>query len=183
MSQFLPTDIQDVIRIQPKVFQDARGFFMETYRNNVFSQAGIAHDFVQDNHSSSTRWILRGLHYQVTHTQGKLVRVVIGEIFDVAVDLRKSSPYFGKWVGAYLSDENKEQLWIPPGFAHGFLVMSDRADVVYKTTDYYDPEGDRTLHWNDPSLRIKWPLPDGIQPIVSEKDDSGALFTDAEVFA
>lgn len=183
MSKFSPTDIPDVIRIQPRVYQDIRGFFLETYQKEVFSQAGIWQEFVQDNHSSSTQWTLRGLHYQVTHTQGKLVRAVIGEIFDVAVDLRQSSPYFGNWVGAYLSDENKEQLWIPPGFAHGFLVLSERADVVYKTTDYYDPEGDRTIRWDDPSLGIVWPIPEGTHPLVSEKDRSGAMFADAEVFA
>jgi dTDP-4-dehydrorhamnose 3,5-epimerase len=182
MSQFLPTDIPDVVRITPRVFQDVRGFFMETYQKEIFSQAGIMHEFIQDNHSSSIQWTLRGLHYQVTHTQGKLVRAVIGEIFDVAVDLRKSSPHFGKWVGAYLSDENKAQLWIPPGFAHGFLVLSERADVVYKTTDFYDPQGDRTIQWNDPTLGIDWPIPSGKLPLVSAKDMSGTQFTDAEVF-
>lgn len=183
MSQFLPTDIPDVIRIEPKVYADVRGYFMETYQKEIYSQAGITHEFVQDNHSSSTQWTLRGLHYQVTHTQGKLVRAVIGEIYDVAVDLRVSSPYFGHWVGAYLSDQNKAQLWIPPGFAHGFFVLSERADVVYKTTDFYDQEGDRTIRWNDPKLGIHWPIPQGIQPLVSEKDNSGLMFSDAEVFA
>lgn len=183
MSHFSSTEIPDVIRIQPRVFQDLRGFFMETYQKEIFSQAGIEYDFVQDNHSSSGKWTLRGLHYQVTHTQGKLVRVVIGEIFDVAVDLRSSSSTFGKWVGAYLSAENKAQLWIPPGFAHGFLVLTDRADVVYKATDYYDPAGDRTIRWDDPSLGIDWPIPEGVQPLVSEKDSSGKFFNDAEVFA
>lgn len=182
MSHFSPTEIPDVLSITPRVFEDHRGFFMETYQKQAFSQAGILHEFVQDNHSSSRQWTLRGLHYQVTHTQGKLVRVVIGEIFDVAVDLRKSSPYFGKWVGAILSDKNKTQLWIPPGFAHGFLVLSKHADVVYKTTDFYDREGDRTIYWNDPDLGILWPIPDGIQPLVSEKDKSGTLFTEAEIF-
>ena len=180
---FTPTEIPEVLKIQPRVFGDARGFFMETYQKEVFSQVGINYEFVQDNHSSSTKWILRGLHYQVSHTQGKLVRVVIGEIFDVAIDLRISSPYFGKWVGVYLSEVNKEQLWIPPGFAHGFLTLSDRTDVIYKTTDFYDPQGDRTIRWNDPTLGIKWPIPVDIQPLVSEKDKLGALFTDAEVFA
>ena len=182
MSHFSPTEIPDVLSITPRVFEDPRGFFMETYQKQVFSQAGILHEFVQDNHSSSGQWTLRGLHYQVTHTQGKLVRVVIGEIFDVAVDLRKSSPHFGKWVGAILSDKNKTQLWIPPGFAHGFLVLSKHADVVYKTTDFYDRESDRTIYWNDPDLGILWPIPDGIQPLVSEKDKSGTLFSEAEVF-
>ncbi len=179
---FSPTNIPDVIRIRSKVFEDARGFFMETYQKEVFSQGGITQSFVQDNHSFSTQWALRGLHYQITHTQGKLVRVVTGEIFDVAVDLRRCSPYFGQWVSAFLSDINKEQLWIPPGFAHGFLVLSESADVVYKTTDYYDPDGDRTIYWNDPELGIAWPIPNGIQPLVSEKDSLGVSFSDAEVF-
>ncbi len=182
MPIFSQTEIPEVIQIQPKIFQDKRGFFMETYQKEIFAQAGIDLEFVQDNHSSSSKWTLRGLHYQVTHTQGKLVRVIIGEIFDVAIDLRQSSPYFGKWVGATLTAENKNQLWIPPGFAHGFLVLSDRADVVYKTTDYFDPSGDRTICWNDPTLVIDWPIPGDKQPIVSEKDASGALFTEAEVF-
>jgi dTDP-4-dehydrorhamnose 3,5-epimerase len=182
MHLFTPTEIPDVIKIKPKVYADARGFFMETFRQDIFSQSVISHQFVQDNHSSSTQWTLRGLHYQTEHTQGKLVRVVIGEIFDVAVDLRKSSPYFGKWIGAVLSAENKEQLWIPPGFAHGFLVLSPRADVVYKATDYYHPQSDRTILWQDPDLSIQWPIPAGIQPIISNKDAAGQRFTEAEVF-
>jgi dTDP-4-dehydrorhamnose 3,5-epimerase len=172
----------DVIRIQPNVITDCRGFFMETFQKELFIQAGITDEFMQDNHSSSIKWTLRGLHYQISHTQGKLVRVVIGEIFDVAVDLRKSSPFFGKWVGICLSEENKEQLWVPPGFAHGFLVVSDRADVVYKTSDYYDPAGERTIRWNDPDLAINWPIPQGEHPIISEKDATGASFKEAEVF-
>lgn len=182
MYDFFPTDHPDVITITPKVFFDRRGFFMESYQKEKFSAVGIASEFVQDNHSSSSYLTLRGLHYQVTHTQGKLVRVVSGEIFDVAVDLRQSSPFFGKWVGAHLSAENKQQLWIPPGFAHGFLVLSERADVIYKTTDYYDPVGERTICWDDPSLAIMWPIPTGEQPIVSEKDSSGTHFLKAEVF-
>ena len=182
MTKFFTTNIPDVIQLQPKVFTDQRGFFMETYRGDLFSKNGIADSFVQDNHSSSIKGCLRGLHYQVTHSQGKLVRVVIGEIFDVAVDLRESSPHFGRWVGVYLSAENKEQLWIPPGFGHGFFVLSDRADVVYKATDYYDPTGDRTIRWDDPDLDIKWPIPTGQQPIISEKDAAGALFKESEVF-
>ena len=182
MDLFTPTDIPEVIKIRPKVFSDSRGFFMETFRHDILSKSGISHEFVQDNHSSSMQWTLRGLHYQLMHTQGKLVRVVIGEIFDVAVDLRKSSPHYGKWIGVYLSAENKEQLWIPPGFAHGFLVLTERADVVYKATDYYDPQSDRTILWNDPDLSIKWPIPEGILPIISEKDASGQHFTEAEVF-
>lgn len=182
MNQFIPTEIPDVIQIQPKVFVDKRGFFMETYRDDIFSQFGKPHKFVQDNHSSSAKWTLRGLHYQVTHTQGKLVRVVVGEIFDVAVDLRRSSSFFGQWVGAYLSAENKTQLWIPPGFAHGFLVVSNRADVVYKATDYYDSTGERTIRWDDPELGIEWPISKEEQPIISQKDATGALFKEAEVF-
>lgn len=182
MSSFQNLTIPDVIKIQPTVYQDKRGFFMETYQKDLFSNAGINDEFVQDNHSSSAKNILRGLHYQVTHPQGKLVRVVIGEIFDVAVDLRASSPHFGRWVGVYLSAENKDQLWIPAGFGHGFFVLSDRADVVYKATDYYDPTSERTIRWDDPGLDIKWPIPTGQQPIISEKDAAGALFKEAEVF-
>ena len=181
--EFLPTEHPEVIRIIPKVFTDTRGFFMESYQRRAFATAGIDHDFVQDNQSSSSQGTLRGLHYQVTHTQGKLVRVVIGEIFDVAVDIRKSSPYFGRWVGAYLSEDNKEQLWIPPGFAHGFYAVTKRADVVYKTTDYFDPEGDRCIRWNDPTLAIQWPITNDTDLIVSEKDQAGTSFNNAEVFA
>jgi dTDP-4-dehydrorhamnose 3,5-epimerase len=180
--KFTPTYHPDVIEIFPNLFTDQRGFFMETFHKALYAQNGITHEFLQDNHSSSIKWTLRGLHYQITHTQGKLIKVVTGEIFDVAVDLRSSSPFYGKWVGAYLSEINKNQLWIPPGFAHGFLVLSDRADVIYKTTDYYDPDGERTIRWDDPELEIEWPIPDGIEPIISKKDASGELFTKAEVF-
>lgn len=176
------TTIPDVILIQPKVYEDSRGFFMETYQKNRFAKAGIPFEFVQDNHSSSCKHTLRGLHYQINHTQGKLVRVVIGEIYDVAVDLRHSSPYFGQWVGAVLSDKNKHQLWIPEGFAHGFIALSDQADVVYKTTDYFDPTGERCIRWDDPDLAIDWPLSEGITPLVSPKDAGAPLFVDAEVF-
>ena len=179
---FIRTDIPDVIRIQPQVFGDARGFFMETYQKQKFSAAGITEEFVQDNHSSSRYLTLRGLHYQVTHTQGKLVRAILGKIFDVAVDLRQDSPFFGKWVGVHLSEENKEALWIPPGFAHGFLALSDRVDITYKASDYYDPTGERCIRWDDPTLGIEWPLPAGEVPIVSDKDASGLSFKDAEVF-
>jgi dTDP-4-dehydrorhamnose 3,5-epimerase len=182
MKQFLPTEIPDVILIEPFVFQDERGFFMETYRQDKFTQAGISYEFVQDNHSTSTQWTLRGLHYQIEKTQGKLVRVVQGEIFDVAVDLRKSSPFFGKWVGVTLSAENKKQLWVPPGFAHGFLVVSEQADVLYKTTDYYHPPGERTIRWSDPDLAIQWSIPSGTHPVISEKDAAGDFFSEAEVF-
>jgi len=179
---FLSTNLPDVIRIQPEIYMDQRGFFMETFQLKQFSGAGIDFEFVQDNHSSSKELTLRGLHYQITHTQGKLVRAVIGEIFDVAVDLRKSSPNFGKWVGAHLSAENKEQLWIPPGFAHGFLALTARADVIYKTTDYFDPDGERTIRWDDPNLAIDWPIPQDASPLVSAKDAAGSSFKEAEVF-
>ncbi len=181
--RFLPTDLPEVIRIQPEVFEDNRGFFLEAYQKEKFKDAGIDFDFVQDNHSSSLQYVLRGIHYQVTHTQGKLVRVVVGEIFDVAIDLRKSSPNFGKWVGVFLSDENKEQLWIPPGFGHGFLAISKQADVLYKATDYFDPQGERCIRWNDPDLNIDWQIPEGISPIVSAKDAAGSSLLKAEVFA
>ena len=156
---------------------------MESYKKYYFMKSGIDCDFVQENHSSSKKAALRGIHYQVTHTQGKLVRVVIGEIFDIAVDLRRSSPFFGKWVGVVLSETNKEQLWIPPGFGHGFYTLSDRADVVYKATDYYDPKGERCIRWDDPDLAVDWPIHDSTTPLVSQKDSAGVSFADAEVFS
>ncbi|MDP2966561.1 MAG: dTDP-4-dehydrorhamnose 3,5-epimerase [Pelolinea sp.] len=176
------TDNPDVIGFEPRVFSDERGFFMESYRRDKFHQAGIPHEFVQDNHSFSIKGTLRGLHYQISHVQGKLVRVTSGEIFDAAVDLRKSSPNFGKWVGLILSAENKKQLWIPPGFAHGFYTLSPQADVLYKTTDYYDPAGDRCLIWNDPVICITWPLDPQVPLLLSEKDKQGTSFKNAEVF-
>jgi len=179
---YQPTKIPDVIVIQPKIYLDDRGFFMETYQKKIFEQIGINHEFVQDNHSSSRKYTLRGLHYQLSHTQGKLVRVVIGEVYDVAVDLRKNSPYFGEWVGINLSEQNKKLLWIPPGFGHGFFTLSNRADVVYKATDFYDPEGDRSVRWNDPELAIDWPIPENVTPIVSHKDSTAPLLKDAEIF-
>ncbi len=162
--------IPDVLLLEPKVFGDARGFFMETWQARSFAELGIDHVFVQDNHSRSAQGILRGLHYQIHQPQGKLVRVVNGAVFDVAVDLRRSSPSFGQWVGTLLSEENKRLLWIPPGFAHGFYVLSNFADFVYKCTDYYAPEHERSLLWNDPALAIDWPLIDGRMPILSNKD-------------
>lgn len=173
---------QDVLLIEPTVFGDARGFFMEIYQAAHFAQAGITAQFVQDNHSGSRQGILRGLHYQIKQTQGKLVRVVAGEVYDVVVDLRRFSPSYGCWVGAYLSAENKLQLWVPPGFAHGFLVTSQWAEVVYKVTDYYAPQWERTLLWNDPQLGIAWPLEPGQEPLLSEKDRQGSLLNDAPVF-
>ena len=179
--KLISTKIHDIILIEPQLFQDSRGFFFESYNQQKFTQKlNIIINFVQDNHSKSEYNVLRGLHYQIIQPQGKLVRVIVGKIFDVAVDIRKSSPTFGKWVGYELSAENKHQLWIPPGFAHGFLVLSDIADVLYKTTDYYNPQGDRTIIWNDPDLGIDWPLKS--PPILSAKDSHGQLLKTAEVF-
>jgi dTDP-4-dehydrorhamnose 3,5-epimerase len=180
--EFILTHIPEVILIRPIVFGDERGFFMETYRQAEFSANGINSAFVQDNHSGSVQGTLRGLHYQIQQTQGKLVQVVSGEIFDVAVDLRKSSPTFGKWVGERLSAENKNQLWIPQGFAHGFYVLSDWADVLYKVTDYYAPEWDRTLLWNDEEIGINWPFVQGVALNISAKDSQGRLLHEADTF-
>jgi dTDP-4-dehydrorhamnose 3,5-epimerase len=176
-----PTAIPDVLVIEPKVFGDARGFFLESWNAQAFAAAGIPAAFVQDNHSRSPRGVLRGLHYQIRQPQGKLVRVVAGEVFDVAVDLRRASPTFGRWVGERLSAENKRLLWIPPGFGHGFLVLSETADFLYKTTDYYAPEHERVIAWNDPDLAIKWPIAG--TPTLSGRDAAGARFRDAEVFS
>ena len=179
---FSPTAIPEVIRVEPYVFDDTRGFFMETFRADRAASAGISSNFVQDNHSGSLNNILRGLHYQIRQAQGKLVRAVSGEIFDVAVDLRRSSPTFGLWTGEILSAENKKMLWIPPGFAHGFYVLSDWTEVLYKASEYYSPEWERTLLWNDPTVGICWPIPAGAEPILSSKDASGARLADAEVY-
>jgi len=178
--QFKQTDIPEVLIIEPRVFEDARGFFMETYQARQFAEAGIESDFVQDNHSCSTQYTLRGFHYQVRHAQGKLVRVVAGKIFDVAVDLRRSSSTFGRWVGVLLSAQDKRQLWVPPGFAHGFYVVSKWAEVLYKATDYYDPEAERCILWNDPTLNVIWPIGAGKMPVLSPKDLAGKLFAEAE---
>jgi len=175
------TKIPEVIQIEPKVFADDRGFFFEAYNQQKFTQeTGVSANFVQDNHSFSKQNVLRGLHYQIQQPQGKLVRVIAGTIFDVAVDIRKSSPTFGKWVGYELSAENKRLLWIPIGFAHGFLVLSETAEVLYKTTDYYAPQGDRTILWNDPDIAIDWPL--SATPILSAKDEAGKSLKTAEIF-
>ncbi|MBA4375988.1 MAG: dTDP-4-dehydrorhamnose 3,5-epimerase [Anaerolinea sp.] len=176
------TAIPDVLIIEPRVFTDERGFFMETFQARKFAEYGLPQNFVQDNHSGSKRGTLRGLHYQIRQAQGKLVRVVVGEVFDVAVDLRKSSPTFGQWIGTHLSAESKLQVWIPSGFAHGFYVLSEWAEVLYKVTDYYAPEWERTLIWNDPEIGIAWPLVDRKPPNLSEKDSSGKAFHDAERF-
>ena len=176
-----PTEIPDVLIIEPNVFGDSRGFFFESYNEKKFMQmTGLQVTFVQDNHSRSNKHVLRGLHYQIRQPQGKLVRVISGDVFDVAVDIRRSSPTFGKWVGEYLTAENKKQMWVPSGFAHGFLVLSDVAEFLYKTTDYWAPEHERCIRWNDPVLNVQWPITG--DPLVSEKDEKGALFQDAEVF-
>jgi dTDP-4-dehydrorhamnose 3,5-epimerase len=168
--KFVPTALPEVVLIEPQVHGDERGFFMETWHRERFARAGIDCDFVQDNHSRSVRGTLRGLHFQVRRVQGKLARVTAGEVFDVAVDVRRSSPSFGRWVGARLSAANRRALWLPPGFAHGFLVLSDVADFVYKCTDYYEPASERALLWNDPAIGIDWPLSPGTAPILSAKD-------------
>jgi dTDP-4-dehydrorhamnose 3,5-epimerase len=180
--KFSPSKIPEVILVEPAVFGDHRGFFMETWQRKTFAENGIDFDFVQDNHSKSAHGILRGLHYQMEQTQGKLVRVVEGAVFDVAVDMRKSSPTFGQWVGYELSAENKNMLWVPPGFAHGFYVMSESAEFVYKCTDYYAPEHERSVLWNDADLGIDWNLVDGNAPILSGKDAEAPSFKNAETF-
>lgn len=179
--KILPTAIADVLVIEPKVFGDQRGFFFESFNDRAFqSLTGLTVRFVQDNHSRSVKNVLRGLHYQIRQPQGKLVRVIRGAVFDVAVDIRRSSPTFGRWVVAVLSAENKKQMWVPPGFAHGFLVTSEAAEFLYKTTDYYVPEHERCIRWDDPDLNIPWPV-DG-RPLVSGKDENGVSLKDAEVF-
>ncbi len=177
----IQTEIPDVLILEPRVFGDDRGFFLESYNQQAFAdKAGITANFVQDNHSRSVQNVLRGLHYQIQQPQGKLVRAIVGTIFDVAVDVRQSSPTFGKWVGCTLSAENKRQLWIPPRFAHGFFVVSEVAEVLYKATDYYAPQYERTIAWNDPKLGIDWPI--NTTPILSDKDQLGQPFNTAEVY-
>lgn len=177
----ITTEIPGVVIIEPKIFGDERGFFFESFNTRTFAAAtGLSPNFVQDNHSRSSKNVLRGLHYQIRQSQGKLVRVIAGEVFDVAVDLRRSSPTFGKWTGTRLSAENKRTLWIPEGFAHGFLVLSDSADFLYKTTDYYAPEHERCIVWNDPAIDIDWPLSGA--PTLSAKDKAGKLLAEAETF-
>lgn len=179
--QVVTTALPDVLILEPKVFGDERGFFFESFNARRFAEAtGLHREFVQDNHSRSAKGVLRGLHYQVQQAQGKLVRVTAGEVFDVAVDLRRSSPTFGQWVGVHLSAENKRQLWVPEGFAHGFVVLSEFAEFLYKTTDYYAPEHERSIRWDDPTLAIDWPLKDA--PQLSAKDQAGLNFQDAPVF-
>jgi dTDP-4-dehydrorhamnose 3,5-epimerase len=179
--QLVPTPLKDVVILEPKVFGDERGFFLEAYNEATFRALGLPTRFVQDNHSGSRRGVLRGLHYQLKLPQGKLVRVLRGEIFDVAVDLRQGSEQFGQWFGLVLSAENRRMLWIPPGFGHGFLVLTDFAEVAYKATQLYAPALERSILWNDPAIGVEWPL-DG-EPILSEKDQAGALLADAETYA
>ncbi len=178
--QVTPTAIPDVKLIEPKVFGDARGFFFESYNRRSFATAGLDAEFVQDNHSRSHRGVLRGLHYQIQHAQGKLVRVIAGAVFDVAVDLRRGSPTFAEHVAIELSADNRKMLWIPPGFAHGFIVVSDAAEFVYKTTDYWYAEHERTLLWNDPALRIRWPIA-GV-PVIAPRDAAGSPLAAAETY-
>ena len=180
--EYIRTAIPDVFLMMPTVFGDHRGFFMETFRQAEFDAFCGHHDFVQDNHSGSPRGILRGLHYQLHQTQGKLVRAAVGEVFDVAVDIRQGSKTFGQWVGAVLSAENRHQLWVPPGFAHGYYVMSEWAEFLYKATDYYAPEWERSILWNDPAIGIDWPLKEGFLPTLSNKDAIAPTFMEAEIF-
>ena len=180
--EFVRTDIPEVVLIRPQVFGDARGYFLETWQSSRFAAAGIDAAFVQDNHSHSARGVLRGLHYQIRQPQGKLVRVVTGSVFDVAVDVRRSSPTFGRWVGYELSDQNHHMMWVPPGFAHGYLVLSESADFLYRCTDFYAPASERAIRWDDPDLGVRWPLPGGAAPVLSAKDIAAPPFRDAEYF-
>jgi len=180
--EFVPTRIPEIILVKPKIYEDSRGYFMEVYREDRFSIEGISRNFVQENQSRSQKGVLRGLHYQIRQAQGKLVRVLSGEIFDVAVDIRRSSPTFGQWIGVILSSENRHQLWIPEGFAHGFYVTSDSAEVAYKVTDYYAPEWERSILWNDPQIGVDWQLAKDAAPILSQKDLNGKPLIDAELF-
>ncbi len=177
--EFIETALKDVLILEPRVFSDERGFFMESWNKKIFSDVGIQGEFVQDNHSRSQKNTLRGLHYQSPMAQGKLVRVSKGEVFDVAVDLREDSQTFGQWTGVYLSEENKRMLWIPAGFAHGFLVTSELADFQYKCTEFYAPEHEHTILWNDKDLNIEWPIGKNVEPIVSPRDQQGVAFKDA----
>jgi dTDP-4-dehydrorhamnose 3,5-epimerase len=181
--RFDATPLPGVVVVVPKVFEDERGFFMETWQAKKFAEAGIEAEFVQENFSRSVYGTLRGLHYQIRQPQGKLVRVVQGKVFDVAVDLRKSSSTFGRWFGETLSAENRRQLWVPPGFAHGFLVLSEIAEFEYKCTEYYAPEHERSIRWDDPKIGIEWPLADGQQPVLSAKDEDGVGLASAEVYS
>jgi dTDP-4-dehydrorhamnose 3,5-epimerase len=177
-----PTPLKGVVLLKPKIFGDSRGFFLESWNRRVFAELGISEDFVQDNHSRSRQGILRGLHFQTEQPQGKLVRVTSGAVFDVAVDLRSDSPTCGQWVGYTLTEEGGEMLWVPPGFAHGFYVLSESADFLYKCTEYYHPQSELTLAWDDPQVGIDWPILDGQPPMLSEKDQSGLAYTEVPKF-
>ena len=181
--EFAPTRLPEVVLIKPRVLGDARGFLFESWNEQQFGRAGIAARFVQDNHSHSSRHTLRGLHYQIQQPQGKLVRVTRGEVFDVTVDVRHSSPRFGHWVGAHLSASNHHMLWVPPGFAHGYLALTDEVDFLYKCTEFYAPQHERVIRWNDPTLAVEWPLSAGVTPILSERDRNAPVFQDAECFS
>jgi dTDP-4-dehydrorhamnose 3,5-epimerase len=178
--KFIRTELPGIVVIEPKVFEDPRGFFMETHHADRFREAGLPNEFVQDNHSRSVRNTLRGLHYQLQHPQGKLIRCIRGAVFDVAVDLRQGSPAFGRWFGLLLSEENRRQVYVPPGMAHGFCVLSDTADVIYKCSDFYFPQFERTMMWNDPQIGIQWPIS---EPLLSEKDRRGVSLAQADTFA
>lgn len=181
--QIIDTALDSVKIIEPKVFGDDRGFFLESWNKQLFEDNGLPSHFVQDNHSRSSQGVLRGLHYQLKNAQGKLVRVTSGEVFDVAVDMRKSSPQFGQWMGVLLSESNKRQLWVPPGFAHGFYVVSESADFQYKCTDYYSPEHERSLMWNDPTVGVEWPIIEGTEPLLAAKDAAGLPIEQCDTFA
>lgn len=183
MMEFQPTRLPEVVLIKPRTFGDARGYFFETWQDDKFAAAGISARFVQDNHSHSTRHTLRGLHFQIEQPQGKLVRVSRGEVFDVAVDIRRSSPRFGQWVGAVLSETNHQMLWVPAGFAHGYLALSEEVDFLYKCTDYYAPQHERAIRWDDPQLSIAWPLAAGVMPILSGKDAAAPTLNEAPTYA
>jgi dTDP-4-dehydrorhamnose 3,5-epimerase len=182
MIQVIPTTLPDVLIIKPEVFGDHRGFFLETYHKQNYAGFGILDPFVQDNHSGSRQGTLRGLHYQLKHPQGKLIRVVVGEVFDVAVDMRRHSDTFGRWVGTKLSAETKNQLWVPPGFAHGFYILSEWAEVLYKVTDFYQPDDEHTVRWDDPDIGVAWPILPDIDILVSDKDRQGIAFRDAAYY-
>ena len=180
--EFERTRIPDVVLVKPKVFGDSRGYFLETWQERKFAEAGVPIHFVQDNHSHSSRHTLRGMHYQITQPQGKLVRVTQGAVFDVAIDMRRSSPHFGQWVGVELNDSNHHMLWVPPGFAHGFLALSETVDFIYKCSDFYAPQYERTIRWDDPAVGIEWPLPAGVKPLLAVRDSQAPGIKDVESF-
>lgn len=181
--EFVPTSIPEVVLIKPRVFGDQRGYFLEVWHERKFAEAGLDLAFVQDNHSHSSQWTLRGMHFQIEQPQGKLVRVARGAVFDVAIDVRRSSPTFGRWVGVELSESNHHMLWVPPGFAHGFLALTPDVDFVYKCTDFYAPQHERTIHWADPEVGVEWPLPPGVEPVVAPRDAAAGPMRSVECFS